>query len=67
MNVEINHHPTVVEDDCKSLLQILEKENLAGPGVAVAVNDSVVPRAAWADTMLTDGVRITVIQAVCGG
>lgn len=56
-----------VEDDCKTLLQILEKEKLAGPGVAVAVNNSVVSRTAWADTLLSDGMKITVIQAVCGG
>ena len=43
---------------------------LAGPspqGVAVAVNDAVVPRSAWADTRLADGDRVEVLTAVQGG
>jgi sulfur carrier protein len=43
---------------------------LAGPsprGVAVAVNDGVVPRSAWADTRLADGDRVDVLTATQGG
>ena len=36
-------------------------------GVAVAVNDAVVPRAAWPATALTEGDRVLVIQATQGG
>jgi sulfur carrier protein len=36
-------------------------------GVAVAVNDTVVPRAAWATTALTGDDRIEVLTAVQGG
>jgi sulfur carrier protein len=36
-------------------------------GVAVAVNDSVVPRAEWASRSLAGGERILVIQATQGG
>lgn len=36
-------------------------------GVAVAVNDRVVPRAAWAATRLAPGDRVEVLQAVAGG
>lgn len=36
-------------------------------GVAVALNDAVVPRAAWPETALTDGDRVLVIQATQGG
>lgn len=37
------------------------------PGVAVAVNDRVVPRAAWAARRLEPGDRIEVVRAVAGG
>lgn len=67
MKVEINHHEVAVEGDCKTLLQILELENLDGRGVAVAVDNCVVPRDSWANTELVDGMKITVIRAVCGG
>ena len=67
MKVEINHHEVAVEGDCKTLLQILKLENLDGRGVAVAVDNCVVPRDSWANTELVDGMKITVIRAVCGG
>jgi sulfur carrier protein len=36
-------------------------------GVAVAVDAEVVPRAAWATTILADGDRVEVLVAVQGG
>lgn len=36
-------------------------------GVAVAVNDAVVPRSAWPDRPLSEGARVLVIQATQGG
>ena len=36
-------------------------------GVAVAVNDAVVPRSAWAGTPLRDGDVVEVLTAVQGG
>ena len=36
-------------------------------GVAVAVNNAVVPRAAWAAHALADGDRVLVIRATQGG
>lgn len=36
-------------------------------GVAVAVNDTVVPRTEWATTRLDDGDRVEVLTAVQGG
>ena len=38
-----------------------------GRGVAAAVDGEVVPRGRWADTQLTEGQRIEVLQAVQGG
>ena len=67
MKVEINHRIVDVEEGCVTLAQLLEKEGLNGPGQAVAVENRVVPRAALADTHLAEGMRITVIRAVCGG
>lgn len=39
----------------------------APTGVAVAVNDEVVSRAAWPSTPLSDGDRVEVLTAVQGG
>lgn len=54
-------------DGLASLAELLTREKLAGPGMAVAIGDKVIRRADWADTALTDGMKITVISAVCGG
>ncbi len=39
----------------------------AAAGVAVAVNEVVVPRDAWESTALDDGDRVEVLTAVQGG
>lgn len=50
------------------LLSLLEEMALSGrPGLAVAVNGEVVPRAGWADRGLHAGDRILIIQASQGG
>jgi sulfur carrier protein len=36
-------------------------------GVAVAVDREVVPRGAWASTVLTGGARVEVLTAIQGG
>lgn len=67
MRVEINHKEIIVAEDCSSLADLLTREGFTGVGQAVAVNNRVVPRAEWADFQLADGMKITVIRAVCGG
>lgn len=49
------------------LLDALGVLGATSSGVAVAVDGEVVPRAAWADTELADGVRVEVLTAVQGG
>lgn len=50
----------VVEDLIASL-------SLPDRGVAIAVNDSVVPKARWNKTKLEPGQRIEILTAVQGG
>jgi sulfur carrier protein len=50
------------------LLSLLEEMALAcRPGLAVAVNNEVVPRARWTDQKLHEGDRVLIIQASQGG
>lgn len=67
MVVEINNHAVEVANDCDTLLKLLEQEGFSGQGKAVAVNNRVVKRSDWEATPLADGMKITVISAVCGG
>lgn len=67
MRVEINHKEIEVADDCRSLAELLANEGFTGVGQAVAVNNRVVPRTDWTDFQLAEGMKITVIRAICGG
>lgn len=46
---------------------IVEDVTADATGCAVAVNDAVVPRTAWATRMLESGDRVEVLTAVQGG
>ena len=54
----------------RGLPQLLEKAGVdpeKARGVAVAVNEEVVPRASWADVQLKEGDRVEVVTAKQGG
>lgn len=54
--------------DTTTLTQLLAELGLnASQGVAVAINDAVVPRSAWLTHRLADGDQVLVIQATQGG
>ena len=36
-------------------------------GVAVAIDNQMIPRGSWAQTALQEGARIVIIKAACGG
>lgn len=67
MTVEINGLSINVANGCNTLTQLLTHEGFSGIGQAVAVDNKVVPRTEWDATPLHDGMKITVIRAVCGG
>lgn len=57
--VEVEDQPTV-----SALLDQLGQEHR---GVAVAVNEEVVPRSTWANAVLGAGDRVEVLRAAQGG
>lgn len=67
MKVVINNKEIEVEAGVDTLAELLASQGFSGVGQAVAVNNRVVPKANWADMALADGMKITVIRAVCGG
>lgn len=56
-----------VPEGVTNLEALLQQEGFSGIGQAVAVNNRVVPKSRWGETLLEEGMRITVIRAVCGG
>ncbi len=67
MNLILNGQPIVV-DEC-NIVELLATRGIDGAvnGVAVAVNDALVPRAEWGRHLLRDGDRVEVITAMQGG
>jgi sulfur carrier protein len=67
MTVFVNDQPRALGADAK-LADLLRDLGLAErKGVAIAINDEVVPRSAWPTRALAEGERILVIQATQGG
>ena len=67
MNIRVNDQPREVAAntalaDLVSALGLGERK-----GVAIAINDEVVSRAAWAGRRLVEGDGVLVIQATQGG
>lgn len=54
-------------DESATLGELLAREGIPDKGIAVAVDNKVVPKTAWSTLRLHDGAAITVIRAVCGG
>ncbi len=68
MEVEINKRTVTVDEAAvPTLAALLKAERLDGLGQAVAVDNPLAPRSQWAQMPLRDGMKITVICAVCGG
>ena len=67
MNISFNGDTLLVETDI-SLLTFLEQHNLSEKtGIAVAINQSVVPKSKWAEHKLITNDNILVITATQGG
>ncbi|MFF3066567.1 sulfur carrier protein ThiS [Oerskovia sp. NPDC057915] len=59
--------PTTVAALVAALLPGLAADTGVPRGVAVAIDDAVLPRSTWASTTLRDGDRVEVVTAVQGG
>lgn len=65
MNIKINNKETEVK--ATSLQELATELSLPEKGVAVAVNNRMVTRTDWNQTVIKEGDNIVVIKAVCGG
>ena len=56
-----------VETGATHLSQFSQEQNLPATGIAIAVNQRMVPRTEWDSYALSEGDNILIIKAVCGG
>lgn len=66
MRIQLNGEPRD-ERDGLTLDALVATVTTAKRGVAVAVNETVVPRGSWSGTALDDGDRVEILTAVQGG
>lgn len=66
MQIFINDTPVECPENT-TITQLLVQQEIQPVNIAVAINDSVVPKANWDTTVLKDGSRIIIIKAVQGG
>jgi sulfur carrier protein len=65
MNIIVNNSPC--ETTATTLAQLAAEQRLPQGGVAVAVNNQLVPRTNWDSFALQDGQKITILKAFSGG
>ncbi|WP_405737856.1 sulfur carrier protein ThiS [Streptomyces sp. NBC_00028] len=66
MNISVNGEPRRFAPGT-ALDAVVRALTPAPSGVAAALNETVVPRAQWPSTPLSDGDRVEVLTAVQGG
>ena len=66
MKVYINQKEIEVQDNI-SVKELLDMQQIAIEGTAIAIDNKLVPKNEWNDRILTDGNKITIIRATFGG
>ena len=66
MNIYINQKEIEVHDNI-SVKELLDMQQIAIEGTAIAIDNKLVPKNEWNDRILTDGNKITIIRATFGG
>ena len=65
MKISVNNKE--VETGANYLLQLSQQLELPQTGIAVAVNNHMVPRSEWEHFVLHEEDELIIIKAVCGG
>ena len=66
MKIYINQKEIEVQDNI-SVKELLDMQQIAIEGTAIAIDNKLVPKNEWNDRILTDGNKITISRATFGG
>ncbi|MFC3198462.1 sulfur carrier protein ThiS [Parapedobacter deserti] len=67
MEVIINHQKISIQPDASLVKVLCDYGITQSKGIAIAVNESVIPQKYWESTSLRQGDRLTIIKAAQGG
>lgn len=67
MKVKVNKREKIMPDNISvsELIKLLNYSDTSG--IALAIDEEVISKVKWDETILSDGANITIIQATCGG
>ena len=66
MDVFLNGEPLQLDSPC-TIVDLLERQQLAGRRVAVEVNGEIVPRGRHAEHAIHEGDQVEIVHALGGG
>lgn len=66
MKISVNNKETEIANG-GTLADLAAQLELPAQGVAIAVNNKMVPRTQWNDTILNENDSLVIIKAACGG
>lgn len=66
MNIKVNNK-SLECPETSTLAQLLEQLQWPEKGIAVAVNNRLVPRTEWTQFVIKENDSLVVIKAACGG
>ncbi|MGL4852303.1 MAG: sulfur carrier protein ThiS [Phocaeicola sp.] len=66
MKILINNKETEVATQA-TVAQLAKQLELPEKGVAMAINNQMIPRSTWEEHLLQSGDSLVIIQAACGG
>lgn len=68
MKIKINGEESILNEQMNLFEFIKMRLNTTEPkGIAAALNDTIVPKSKWADTMINENDNVEIVHAVQGG
>lgn len=66
MKIYVNNKETDVSENMK-VNELAQQLQLPDKGIALAVNNQMIPRTEWSNTTLKEESHVIIIKAACGG
>ncbi|RJE75106.1 MULTISPECIES: sulfur carrier protein ThiS [Reichenbachiella] len=68
MKFKLNNEEQILQDDHTQLTSVLKEKNLyIERGIAVAINDEILPKSNWEEYLIQENDNILIITATQGG
>lgn len=67
MQVTVNQQVHNLQVNKQSLIQLLSYLSLNQQGIAIAINQDVIPKTQWVETQVNDGDDISIFTMIAGG